>query len=112
MSAGGPAWKVFAKHTRLSDPTPELRAFDILRDEFRRPQRLAQYDRTRQLFIDIGASKAIGFGAVAYHSDSHLGDLSTPPGQSTVRPICFLGHLLGGPEQNYWPTELEVTCLV
>ncbi|KAJ5185456.1 hypothetical protein N7472_010296 [Penicillium cf. griseofulvum] len=37
---------------------------------------------------------------------------ATPPPRTAVKPILFLSRLLSPAEKNYWPTELEVACLV
>jgi hypothetical protein len=82
--------------------------------EFAAPRWLCHHDRDRQLYVSLDASKEQGMAAVAFHvkSDHVHGDLSKPPPNPAVEPILFLSRLLSAAENNYWPTELEVSCLV
>lgn len=90
-------------------PSPtELDAFHHLQNLFAQPKNLVHFDHTRQLFADIDASKEFGFGVMIYHSKSD----KLPPPSTSVEPILFLSRMLTPAEARYWPTELEVACLV
>jgi hypothetical protein len=56
----------------------------------------------------------MGHGVMVYHLDPHYQhkELSVPPPRTRVRPILFLSRTLTKAEISYWPTELEVSCLV
>ncbi|KAJ5752832.1 hypothetical protein N7520_008426 [Penicillium odoratum] len=110
---GGPrrAWSNRSVIDRPSNA--ELEAFTALQNEFRKPKCLVHHDQSKQLYIDIDASKEGGFGAMVYHvEDDFQHDLAKPPPPPRIRPILFLSRLLTGAETRYWPTELEVACLV
>lgn len=61
--------------------------------------------------IDPDASKERGFGLVAYHVKGDPRDTAAIKA-GTIQPICFLSKVLSSAEKNYWPTELELACLV
>lgn len=108
----GNARKKEAARTGLTGITPaELNAFHQLQTIYSRPTILTHHDPKRRLYVDLDASKARGFGAMAYHckDESQTND---PPRKSTIEPILFLSKLLNDAEKNYWPTELEVAGLV
>jgi hypothetical protein len=54
-----------------------------------------------------------GFTVVVYHLNQadRWTSRALPP-RTAVRPILNLSGLLSPAERNYWPTELEVACLV
>ena len=89
----------------------ELDSFHQLQSLFSQPTLLTHYDTKRQLYIDLDASKARGFGAMVYHCDDENQE-SDPPRKTTVQPILFLSKLLNKAEKRYWPTELEIAGLV
>lgn len=64
--------------------------------------------------MDLDASKERGFGVVIYHipDNKHHQDLSKPPPRTWIQPTLFLSRTLTSAEKRYWPTELEVSCLV
>ena len=65
------------------------------------------FNPTRQLYIDIDASKERGFGAMIYHLKH--GDRARP---TAIDPILFLSKCLTPAEARYWPTELEMAGVV
>jgi hypothetical protein len=112
--------KAFAKIIRLTLPsTEELNAYESIQEAFKNPGILVHFSPERILFIDIDAAKGEkGFGAMIYHVNGELNylgsktDKKTPPPRTLVEPIMFLSRLLNIHEQRYWPTELEVACLI
>ena len=98
--------------TSLSRVTPaELDAFHQLQTLFSRPTILTHYESKRQLYLNLDASKARGFGAIVYHCKEEEQETDTPR-KSTIQPILFLSKLLNDAESRYWPTDLEVAGLV
>jgi hypothetical protein len=90
------------------EPTQEeLEAFQDLQDAFRAPTFLVYFDRNRQLYIDLDASKVWGFAAMVYHKIDN-----SETKRSAVQPIMFLSRSINTAERNYWPTELEVAGIV
>jgi hypothetical protein len=123
MSRAGPnagrARKQFARIARNSSPSPaEYEAYRNIQNAFKNPSILIHADKTRYLFIDLDAAKGdTGFGAIVYHVIGELDYLEgntkmMPPTRPRIQPIMFLSRLLNRHEKNYWPTELEVACLV
>ena len=132
---GGRERKSFSATTRINDPTKaELTAFETLQDLLSRPSYLTHFSPDKTLYIDVDASKDFGFGVVIYHDEDSQIDTKAPAtssispavstksapttiaytsrGRKKIRPIMFLSRLLTTAERNYWPTELEVACLV
>lgn len=98
----------------LEEPTKaEKDAFDKLQGCFTDPLFLCHFDPDRRLYADLDASRR-GHGAMLYHvkKDYNHEDHRKPPPRTVVEPILFLSRTLTAAEMNYWPTELEVSCLV
>ncbi|KAJ5110022.1 hypothetical protein N7532_002667 [Penicillium argentinense] len=112
-SKGDPR-KAHVRRTVLDDPSEaELSAFRILQNEFATKPWPAHHDRNRQLYMDLDASKEAGFGAMVYHTTpGYSHDPQKPPASTAIQPVLFLSRCLSRAESNYWPTELEVACLV
>jgi hypothetical protein len=123
--AGNPR-KTFARKTAIVDPSPdELTAFATIRLHFKDLSFLYYLSPDRQTYIDLDACKN-GFGAFAYHLKNDANeDQATGPGltklvklpkgstsRNDVQPILFLSCRTSEAEKRYWPTELEVACLV
>jgi hypothetical protein len=111
----GPSRKSWSLQTLLREPSnEEIDAFTKLQAEFADPRWLVHFDRDRQLYCDIDASKESGFGAMLYHLDSnyHHADVTIPPPSTKLQPISFYSRELSNAQRNYWITELEVACLV
>jgi hypothetical protein len=111
---GNPRRK-FTDKTLLSSPSDkEMEAFENLQKEFTSPKFLHHHDPAKQMYIDMDSSKERGHGAMIYHlKDTYYHkDMSKPPSKTAVLPILFLSRTLTPAEQNYWPTELEVSGLV
>lgn len=107
----GHARKHYTSTARI-DPTPDLMAsFQAVQEAFSKPTMLVHYDKARRLYILPDASKARGFGVVVCHLKGNPAMTTTPP-RTIVEPILFLSKTLTPTEQRYWPTELEVACLV
>ena len=93
----------------VSAPSPsELDAFHHLQSLFAQPTTLTHFVPTRQLFMDIDASKDWGFGVMIFHSKGE----KIPPSAASVEPILFLSKMLTDGEKRYWLTELEIACFV
>ena len=100
----------FTSSTQVEDSPLLLDAFNALQKEFAKPSLLHHYDKTRPVYIHLDASKERGFGVMVAHleGDAVTGD---PPRRKT-QPILFLSKSLSSAERKYWPTELEIACLV
>ena len=116
-SISGKLRQRYTKHSVLQPTNEERQAFEAIQRYFRNPKFLAHYSPTRLLLADLDASKK-GFGVVVYHVKSGIekelllnSDLKYPP-RSAVEPVLFLSKTLNPAESRYWPTELEVACLV
>lgn len=108
--AGTHARKSYAA-TVLVEATSDMReAFQALQAAFAKPSMLHHFDRSRVLYIHVDASKQRGFGIMIAHLE---GDAITDnPSRAKTQPILFLSKTLSSAERHYWPTELEVACLV
>lgn len=108
--AGTHARKSYAA-TVLVEATSDMRkAFQALQAAFAKPSMLHHFDRTRVLYIHVDGSKQRGFGVMIAHLE---GDAVTDnPSRAKTQPILFLSKTLSPAERHYWPTELEVACLV
>lgn len=126
VSTTGSARKSAAGRAYLQEPTPkELNAYHQLQGIFASPTMLHHHDPSRQLYVDLDASKEFGFGAHIYHTkidDPGLPKASPPgrppkasaeaPKQKSMQPILFLSRQLTPAETRYWPTELEMAGIV
>ena len=133
----GNARKSEAGRSYLQMPTPqELNAYHQLQGIFASPTLLHHHDPSRQLYVDLDASKEFGFGAHIYHSkkdlvtkedsatvkESRKASSDAPkqpstteeeaPKQKSMQPILFLSRQLTSAETRYWPTELEMAGIV
>lgn len=107
----GHARKHYTSTARI-EPTPDLmESFRAVQDAFVKPTMLVHFDKSRRLYILPDASKARGFGVVVCHLKGNPVMTTTPP-RNIVEPILFLSKTLTPTEQRYWPTELEVACVV
>jgi hypothetical protein len=69
----------------------------------------------RYLYLDVDVSKEHGFGVMLYYmegDDNGSIDYIDKGNRHRVQPILFFSKLFTGAESRYWPTELEVACLV
>ena len=99
----------------LHNPTTlKLEAFDVLQSEFKKPMFLIHFSRDRQLYVELDSSKESGHGAIVYHMHSKYAhsDTSKQHPRNRIKLIMFLSRRLTQAEKNYWPTELEVSCMV
>ena len=97
--------------TSVVEPTSELvDAFNALQSGFAKPSMLHHFDRTRPLYIHLDASIQRGFGIMIAHVEGDA--ISSNPPRTKTQPILFLSKTLSTAERRYWPTELEVACLV
>ena len=95
----GKTRKSFAARTRLTEATnDEISAFNHLQEVFRKPTFLAHFDAGRRLYIDLDASKAYGFGVVAYHTAGDPGK-SEDISKLKIQLILFLSKVLTEAEQ-------------
>lgn len=60
----------------------------------------------------MDASKEYGFGVVAYHFKGDPDATDKQLRRSDIEPLLFMSKVLSTAKGNYWPTELEVACLV
>jgi len=102
--------KIFAKSTPIVRRPILSDSFDSLQEALSSPNFLVHVDHLRKTFVDVDASKRRGFGVQVYHvkgdpdGDDYL--------KSDIEPILFLSKTLNDAELRYWPTELEIACLV
>lgn len=108
----GNARQAYSSKMRFSDPMPaELEAFRLLQAALSKPCFLVHHDPTRQLYIDVDASKESGIGGMLYHTKKKYEDSKYPP-RVDMEPTMFLSRMLSTAESHYWPTELELAGLV
>ena len=114
----GSARKFFCTRTRLSHPTErEKSAFTTIQKYLFKSIYLVHFDPTRQLYVDIDASKEAGVGSIVYHLKTETvysffaTDISYPH-RRDIQPIMLLSRLLKPAETRYWSTEMEVVGLV
>ena len=105
----GPARKRTARAFMYEPTQAEHDAFKDLQEAFSSPRFLIHYDRHRTLYIDLDASKVVGFAAMVYHVKK---DSTRAVPRTDVEPIMFFSRGLNDAEKNYWPTELEVAGVV
>ena len=103
----GPARKRLSSRLHYHPTQEELHSFHDLQDAFHSPTFLVHYDKHRQLYVDLDASKVWGVAAIIYHRLDDNDDRRT-----SVQPIIFLSRNINAAERNYWPTELEVAGIV
>ena len=107
----GPKRRNYAAKSTFTATQDESEAFSTLQTILTGPNFLIHHDPKRQLYVDLDASKE-GFGVIAYHTNATMEDPLKPPNRNSVQPILFLSRLLTQAEKNYWPTEMEVACMV
>ena len=108
VNVGGNAHQMIVARTYIIMPSNrKLTVFHHLQQLFLQPSILLHYNQSRQLYIDLNASKAFGFRAIMYHSK----DNSAPPKKTSIKPIMFLSQLLTDAETQYWPAELKTAGL-
>lgn len=117
MLRGGPSKgrlrKAYTTSSGIEPTINQLEAFRMLQKHLTDPTILVHFDPDQQAYIDLDASRN-GHGVVMYHAPEHMpsGSKLEPPPRTKVKPILFLSRLLKAAETRYWPTELEVSCLV
>lgn len=110
--------RAYTKRTEIGDPTPaERAAYDAIQACFVGGLFLRHQDASKVLFMDIDASKDYGFGAMIFHvKDSWPGlveqNFKRSPTRDVVEPIAFYSRSLSAAERKFFPTELEIACLV
>ena len=113
------ARKTFAKTAQLSlSASTELKAFHILQKIFANSLFLFHHDKIWKLFIDFDAMKSeTDMKAMIYHVEGKLKYLKDSTKMTSflrthIQSIMFLSRLLNKHKQQYWSTELKVTCLI
>ena len=109
----GGARKRYAATTKLPHPTGVERvSFDELQKVFARGAFLVHFQQEKTLVYDLDASKSWGFGVMIYHLKEPPATGITKFTKGSIEPIMFLSKALTTAESKYWPTEMEVACLV
>jgi hypothetical protein len=127
--------KRYAENRRV-EPTADLQqAFDSIQQCIAKNTKLIHHDPRRPLYIEVDASKQWGFGVFVYHvmgdPEPTMEAIPAPPGfenaengptawlkkvkdfpEHLLQPIMFLSKRLSTAEQNYYPTELEMSAVV
>ena len=96
VNVGGNAHQNVVARMYITMPTNQkLNAFHYLQQLFLRPSILLHYNPSCQLYIDLDASKAFGFGAMVYHSKNKSAQNTSALSKKTsIEPILFLSQLL------------------
>ena len=105
----------YTLRTKLPPPTSRKTAsFSYLQDELSEPSMRVHHDSTHDLWLDLDASKELGFGAMIFHVRQKEGEVPEGkwPRRSTIEPLLFLSKLLSAAKKNYWPTELAIAGFV
>ena len=113
--AKGPSRKRQSNGIAYEPTATELESFRDLQNAFATPSFLVHFDPTRKLYVDLDASKEMGYAAMIYHVNGVTNTEPEPIGKISrikVQPILFLSKLLNSAERNYWPTELEIAGIV
>ena len=100
---------MFTQKSIINPTSHEKEAFEAIQEYFRQETMLVHFDPGRCFYINLNVS-GLGFGVVVYHLQGETGSEKTCI--ADIQPVLFLSRLLNSAEKNYWPTELEVTCLV
>ena len=92
MNIGGNTRQKAVARTYIITPTDrELNAFHHLQQLFLQPSILLHYNPSRQLYIDLNASKAFGLRAMVYHSkDTSAQDTGALSKETSIVQILFL----------------------
>lgn len=117
---GGKERKRYVSATKTIVPTKsQAESFRLLQEALSGKATLAHFDRSVPLFVNIDASKEWGYGvSVSQLPIYSMGKLSIEDvtscnhDRTLEKPICYISKKLNSHEKNYWPTELEVACLV
>ncbi len=91
----------------------ELAFFQSIQDALSHPSTFVHHNPDKTLWIDLDASKELGFGVVIFHTSTDDKLLQGRwPSSNSMRPILFLSGLLTTAERNYWPTKPEIAGFV
>ncbi len=93
--------------------TIEIEAYNQLQSNFSRARWSTHYNRIRQLYVDVDASKK-EFEIIMYHLKESVDEKLRQRSFSKrdVESILFLSKTLFSAKSRYWSTELEMTKLV
>lgn len=102
--------KAYSRSTLIEQSPGLSNSFYQLQRALTAPNFLVHFDANRRLFLGLDASKERGFGVEVYHVKGNpVGDDFR---KSDIQHVLFLSKTLSTAESHYWPTELEVACLV
>ncbi|KAL8369548.1 hypothetical protein RB595_000061 [Gaeumannomyces hyphopodioides] len=105
--------KAFTNSTTWVPTAEEVAEFEDLKEALSQPTSLYHHDPSRLLIIQLDASKEVGFSAIVFQLDPSFDwDKKGAIKRSAIRPIMYLSKQCVDAELRYWPTELEVACLV
>ena len=99
----------YVHRTRLKLSRKELRAFNDIKRALTDGQVLHHFNYNKRVYVFIDASKELGYGVAVYQS---IDEDDVPLKKTSLRPILFLSRPLSQTEKGYWPTDMELSCLV
>ena len=105
----------YSSKLRLPKPSElEEKSFQSLQQALSQPSLLVHFDPSRDLWIDLDASREWGFGVQIFHVKRgyETTGASKWPSRTAIEPIMYLSRMLTSAEKNYWPTELEIAGFV
>jgi hypothetical protein len=109
----GSARKAYTRRTDFTPTKAEIDAFEDVKAALMRDEAVYHHDPERVLYLQIDASKENGFSALLFHTaKSYLWDKKSHIPRTVIQPIKYISKTLNTAEKKYWPTELEVACLV
>ena len=96
----------YTRKTLLEPNEKIIFAFEDIKSALTMETVLHHFDPNKRLHIFIDASKSFGFGVAVYQS-ADGSDKKT-----SLRPVMYISRGLKPTEKVYWPTDLELACLV
>ena len=100
--------QAYTQKNQIIPTENEKAAHKVIQAHFAKESMLTHFNPKRWFYIDLDRSGR-GFGVVAYHV---AGENPEDIKKEDIQLILFLSKLLSSAENHYWPTELEVACLV
>ena len=99
----------FTQKSVINLTSDEIKTFEAIQEYFHQEMMLVHFDPVRCFYINLDTS-GLRFDVMAYHLQGETRTEKTHI--VNIQSILFLSRLLNTAEKNYWPTELEVACLI
>ena len=106
------ARRKWTKNQHFEPTADERQSFNDIQKILAQEQFLSHHDPNKPLFINPDASAQRGFGAMLFHLADGADHNAKRLNVQDVCPVWFLSRHLKGREKRYYPTELEIACVV